>query len=388
MAKSAPAQPRSPWVFPFCPQPPGWELDWPAVQNDFAWIGPMADCQQDPAWHAEGNVLVHTKMVCEALVAMDSSRRALPRRAIRALRRGPAARRGQAVGDAGGERPHPFAPPRCQGCATARTILWEELLPAVSLENFYLREQIVALVHHHPLPLQFLNVADPRREVITVSQVVRLDWVAMLAEADAAGREAANRTELLERVELFRELAQENRCYTEPRRFASPHTRVLYFHGRELDSDVEAYDNTRMEVIVMCGLPGAGKDRWIAENAGGWPVVSLDAIRGDLGIGPEDNQGVVVAQAKELARGRLRQGRQLIWNATNTTRTMRRQLIGLLTDYHAHVRIVYVETAWDEVLRRNHARTNRVPEDVLRRLAEKLEIPDLTEVHQVEYRVT
>lgn len=37
-------------------------------------MGPMAGCQQDPAWHAEGDVLMHTKMVCEALVAMNSWR--------------------------------------------------------------------------------------------------------------------------------------------------------------------------------------------------------------------------------------------------------------------------------------------------------------------------
>ena len=52
------------------------------------------------------------------------------------------------------------------------------------------------------------------------------------------------------------------------------------------------------------------------------------------------------------------------------------------------MRIVYVNAAWDELLRRNRARTNRVPEAVLRRLAQKLEVPDLTEAHQVEYHVT
>ena len=126
----------------------------------------------------------------------------------------------------------------------------------------------------------------------------------------------------------------------------------------------------------MSGLPGAGKDRWIAENASDIPVVSLDAIRGDLGVKPEDDQGAVAAQAKEVARGYLRQARAFVWNATNTTRVMRRQLIGLLADYHARVRIVYVETAWNELLRRNRARSVPVPEAVLRRLAEKLDVPD------------
>ncbi len=275
-----------------------------------------------------------------------------------------------------------------KGARAARTILWEDLLPAVSPKNFQLREQIVVLVHHHPLPLHFLDLADPRREAIAASQVGRLDWLAMLAEADAAGRRAVDRAELLERVELFRELARENHCYGEPRRFASPHTRALYLQGRDLDPDVEAYDDTRLEVIVMCGLPGAGKDRWIAENAAGYPVVSLDAIRGNLGIGPTDNQGSVAARAKELARGYLRQARPFVWNATNTTRAIRRQLVGLLHAYRARVRIVYLETDWSELFRRNRTRAAPIPEAVLRHLASKLDIPSVSEAHEVEYVVT
>ena len=206
-------------------------------------------------------------------------------------------------------------------------------------------------------------------------------------QADAAGRQAENREELLERAELFRELARENQCYSEPRRFASPHTRALYFEGRDLDPDVEAYNDTRLEVVVMCGLPGVGKDRWIAESAAGWPVVSLDAIRKDLDIGPEENQGAVVIQAKELARGHLRQARPFVWNATNITRAMRRQLVELLRDYQARVRIVYVETAWDELLRQNRTRAAPVPDVVLRQMAAKLDMPTVTEVHEVEYVV-
>lgn len=70
MAKSAPAQPRSPWTFPFCPGPPNWELDWAAILAEFPRMRPMADCRQDPAWHIEGDVLAHTRLVCEAVVAI------------------------------------------------------------------------------------------------------------------------------------------------------------------------------------------------------------------------------------------------------------------------------------------------------------------------------
>jgi predicted kinase len=150
---------------------------------------------------------------------------------------------------------------------------------------------------------------------------------------------------------------------------------------------VEVHDDTRLEVIVMCGLPGAGKDRWIAQNASGWPIVSLDAIRKASGISPEDNQGAVGAQAKERARAYLRQAQPFVWNATNTTRAMRRQLVELLNNYHAAVRIVYVETAWRELLRTNATRADPVPQSVLQRLAARVEMPSMTEAHTVDYHV-
>lgn len=39
-------------------------LDWAEQQN---WAIEMAACMQDPAWHAEGDVWTHTKMVADEL---------------------------------------------------------------------------------------------------------------------------------------------------------------------------------------------------------------------------------------------------------------------------------------------------------------------------------
>ncbi|MFH1918384.1 MAG: AAA family ATPase [Planctomycetota bacterium] len=111
----------------------------------------------------------------------------------------------------------------------------------------------------------------------------------------------------------------------------------------------------------MSGLPATGKDHWIAEHAADWPVVSLDTIRNDLGISPGDNQGAVVATAKEKARGHLRRSEPFVWNATNTTRPMRAQLVSLFHQYRARIRIVYAETCWEELLRLMYEESIRVP---------------------------
>src|ERR1700760_2222599 len=59
----------SAWRFPFCPQPPGWQVDWPGILSAIEALATLAGVPQDPTWHAEGDVLIHTHMVAEAMAA-------------------------------------------------------------------------------------------------------------------------------------------------------------------------------------------------------------------------------------------------------------------------------------------------------------------------------
>jgi predicted kinase len=93
----------------------------------------------------------------------------------------------------------------------------------------------------------------------------------------------------------------------------------------------------------MSGLPAAGKDHWIAANRPGWAVVSLDALRAELGVDPGGDQGPVVEAAYRLAREHLRAGRPYVWNATNLTRQLRDRCIGLAAGYGARIDLVSLE---------------------------------------------
>jgi predicted kinase len=115
------------------------------------------------------------------------------------------------------------------------------------------------------------------------------------------------------------------------------------------------------------------------------PAISLDTIRAARRVAPEASQGAVVATAKEQARALLRAKLPFTWNATNLTRQLRDPLIDLFLSYGARVRIVYCDASIEPVLRRNRARPRPVPEQVIRRLAGKLDLPDLTEAHGVDY---
>jgi predicted kinase len=270
------------------------------------------------------------------------------------------------------------------GAALAREILTrgEGFMEAMPFPQ---REAVARLVRSHGVPLWFLEKRDPQRAVLAASMSARLDDVASLAEADVRGRICADQQELLERVALFRAYCEEQACLTQPYAFASDHGRFIYFRDLSKAPTYAAYDDTVCEATLMSGLPGAGKDTWITRHAPDVPVISLDAIRRELKVTPADDQGAVAALAKSRARELLRRQQPFIWNATNITRTLRTALIDLFAAYHARIRIVYLDAPWDVILRRNQEREASVPEPVIARMLRKLEVPDLTEAHEVDW---
>ncbi len=373
--------PSATWTFPFCPEPPDCSIDWDSIQTHFDWIDNLKGCQQDPIYHAEGDVLIHTKMVCKALIYSPNWRQ-LPQQERSMLFAAallhdvakPAFTKIEADGRIS-SKGHAR-----QGARMVRQIL-SQFDPPV---QFSIRETVCAIVQFGSLPIWLLDKPNPQQSVIKVSQVVRCDFLALLAEADVRGRHCADKQELLDKIELFREFCQENNCLNFPRQFPSAHSRFIYFRKDNGNPDYEAFDDTRCEVILMSGLPGSGKDYWIKENLPELPIISLDALRKEMNVPPDETPGNVIREAKNRAREYMRLGRSFIWNATNTTKQMRQQLINFFAGYQARIRIVYLEVPLEEVLRRNRSRPTAVPEKVIRKLAARLDIPDITEAHQVD----
>jgi predicted kinase len=373
------------WVFPGCPQPRDWELGWDALLARYPWLLDLAHTPQEPRYHGEGDVLTHTGMVVAALVALPAWRAlgAVARSALfaAALLHDVAKPRCTIIDDAGRIRSPGHAR---AGAHMARTLLWRDALRYGKLP-FILREQVAALVYYHGLPLWFLDKPDPARAVVAASQTVRLDAVALLAEADVRGRICDDGAELLARIDLFRQFCAELGCLDRPYPFASDHARVVYFRNPQAALHYAAYDDTRFEVLLLSGLPATGKDTWVQQHASHLPVVGLDALREALDVDPTEPQGQVIAAAKEQARVLLRRGEPFVWNATNITRQLRGPLLSLFSDYGARLRIVYLDAPFDTILERNRGRANPVPEAVIERLLAKVEPPDLTEAHTVEY---
>jgi predicted kinase len=367
-------------ILTFVPKPPDYQLDWQALGDEFQWLQNMRGCPQDAIHHAEGDVWIHTRMVCEAMIASaDWQARNETERAIlfvAALMHDVAKPFCTRLEDDGRitSRGHSL-----QGEKLTREILWRMNVP------FHLREQITALIRYHQTPFFLIEREDAGRNAFRVSQTVRCDLLAMVTKADALGRVCEDQQRLLDNITLFVEYCREKNCLDKSRPFPSDHSRFLYFHKEERDPDYLAFDDTRCEVVLMSGLPGAGKDYWIQKNLPGWPVISLDNLRREMKIAPTDNQGRVIVRARELARQYLRKNENFVWNATNLSRQIREQSISLCAGYKARIRIVYIEPSAEKLTQQNRERPWSVPESAMQKMLARWEVPDLSEAHQVDW---
>lgn len=344
------------------------------------WADPMRRCGQDAQWHAEGDVWTHTGMVYEQVTRLSEY---------------PTLSRVEQVillfvallHDAGKPATTMLDPETGRtrspkhslvGASMAREILREL---ACDLPT---REHIVNLVRYHGRPPYLLDSRrDPEQEVFRLSCLLSNQLLYLFALADTRGRHTAEMGRAEDPLHLWRDTAVEHSCLTQMYPFANDQARFL-FHREELTSlHYTPHEDYRCTVTMLSGLPGPGKDTWLARERKGLPAVSLDAVREELDVSSTDNQGQVIQAAREQCREHLRVHRDFAFNATNLTALTRKRWIDLFADYSARVEIVYIEPPFATILRQNKEREASVPESVIRRLIDKMEVPTLAEAHSL-----
>ena len=368
-------------------------IDWQHIKNSMldSFRQRLEATPQPPHYHDEGNVLVHTQMVLEALEAMHGYQ-SLPEQQknilyvaaqLHDIGKIPATK--EIMGKI--EAPH-HAP---VGCQMARETLWLDYGMCGSKELQKVREAICLLIRYHSFPPHAMDSEDSalRLHRIAANSLLVPDFsiklLCILAKADMLGRICDDQDEMLDRISLCEELAREEECLDGCFAFPSDYTRRAYLSGHDVWKNQDLHDDTWGEVILMSGLPGVGKDTWIQHNIPDLPMISLDEIRKELKYSATHNQGKVANLARERAKELLRQHQPFVWNATNITAQMRESLVSLFETYRAHVRIVYLETDWQTQLSQNASRKDTVPTYVLRDMLGKLTLPEASEASIIEW---
>jgi len=354
-----------------------WESDlkpnWNLI-GEKDWFIAMQDCPQDPTFHAEGDVGLHTQMVVEALMGLeefqDLSRYDQEVLLWSALLHDVAKPQCTRTDEDGYIR----APKHTEvGEKVARQMLWNI--------DFDSRELICSYVRLHGLPIWCLDKENCYRWAALSSSRLNNQYLYLLAKADVLGRESTGKDDFLERVEFFKEFCIEQECWDQPKSFHNPHSKFKFFFKNDF-FPAEIYDDTKFEIIILAGLPGSGKDTYVKSL--NHPMISLDEIRKELGIKHSDKkrQGKVAQLAYQRAKDYAAKGRTFIWNSTNITRELRLRIISALSVYNPRFRLVYVETSKENIFSR---RKEDIPKRKIEKMFKMLEMPLSYEVHDIEY---
>jgi len=365
-------------------------IDWELIENTILkpFIDSLKKTNQEYNYHQEGNVYIHTKMVCEELINLNEYQELNKEQQLELFLASLFHDIGKTVTtkieDGKIISPHHGV----TGSLMVREYLYTDFKLGGNTNLQRIRETICLLIKYHSFPLY---IYDDEKKIIKLSlnQELTKDFnikmLCLLSKADILGRIGPDKDTNIDKIEYCILKAKELNCYETAFKFKNNHTKIKYLNSNHIWHYQELYDDSNMEVILLSGLPGTGKDTYIKKHFPHLPVISLDDLREELKVNPEDEQGTIYNLAKEKAKEYLRNKQPFIWNATNLTNLIRQKQIKLFHDYYARVRIIYLETSYEEVLIRNSSRSRIVPEVVINKMLRNLNIPENDEAEIVEW---
>lgn len=340
--------------------------------------------QQNPKYHKEGNVLIHTKNVCNQvknlpewnnlnnqqkfILYMSSLFHDIGKSVCTKVENGDIVSPKHAI----------------IGAKIFRELIYKKYAEKYNID-FYTREHIANLIRYHGLPLFFIEKQYIDYEIIKASHCVDMKLLYLLAKADLLGRICDDMQSLINNVEYFKEYSIELDCFYCKKNFANSYSKFLYLNKNNIWYGDEVFDNRKFKVIIMVGLPFSGKDTYIKKFLNDFPIISLDDIREEFKISPKDSSKKVVTIAKERARAFLRKKQSFVWNATNIIKDTRNSLVDLFLSYGAIIEYIYLEVPYSEILKRYYKRERIVPINVINKMISKMDMLQNYEGDKVLY---
>ncbi len=140
-------------------------------------------------------------------------------------------------------------------------------------------------------------------------------------------------------------------------------------------------------LFLLVGAPGCGKSTLTRAFARDTLTLSSDSLRAVVGAGELDNDPkvnfIVFKTLENMASYFLARGYDVAIDATNVTRKARKPFVEIAKQFGANI-IAYVsEATLEQCKARNAARARVVPEDVIERMHNGMEIPTIGEVDEI-----
>lgn len=151
-------------------------------------------------------------------------------------------------------------------------------------------------------------------------------------------------------------------------------------------------EKRKINVYVMIGLPGAGKDTWIANNLpNAHKVVCRDDIRAEMGlckagekiVASREQENLVTAIFNQKLKEYARAGEDIAINNINLVRRYRQDYKMTLKDFD--VNWIYVVVEAPDLDTNKKRREGQIPPEVFDRMVARYEPPTPDEYDEIIY---
>lgn len=342
------------------------------------WAKDMMSCLQNPKYHSEGNVWVHTLLVCEKLQQLEdyqelgeTDREILewacllhdvgkPRTTV-------VDEKGEIVSNHHGST----------GTVMARRIMADIEVP------FSIRERACNLIRWHMKPRKIEDAEDTAYYVIFTSCLCENRLLYILSKADVMGR-IPTYTIDIQWIDLWKEECNRFNCFSVPYKFENDHARLIFYLKKTFQPYYKPFMKDMFDVYMFCGLPGTGKTWWAKNRMGHLPLVELDMAREELDVKPLEDEGRVFQLTKKMCKHHMKSRTSFVFSAVNSLKVTRQRWSSLFIGYGAKINIVYLERPLKTVFKQNKERERPVPENVILSMRSRLEVPNWDECHSLE----
>ncbi|MHC4591216.1 MAG: AAA family ATPase [Planctomycetota bacterium] len=272
---------------------------------------------------------------------------------------------------------------------------------------FEVREHAAALILGRDKPAGLLGSGAPAEAYMKLACSLDLRALYHLRRADLQAVSGGDDDSAAKRLESFRERAEQlgvfgappesppdrNRAreagFEEPREQHRVLNALRYFQLVARIHEEDWYlerlrlekEQPRGRLHLLVGPAGCGKSSWAREHLAESTIISSDRMREELTGDPADqSQNYLVFQrCMDRMRERLREGREVTFDATNYSEELRSMPVQAARWSAAEIVSYLFDVSLDDALERNQQRARSVPASVIRRQHRLLQPPTLYE---------
>ena len=380
------------------------ESNKPTLEESITYLGDIfpllhkfKDTPQDPIWHAEGDVHIHTNMVLDELYKIFDSEEFIPTPDQRQILILAAILHDIAKPLVTKEVDGRIKSPRHE--IVGRDYLSFRLLELNLPPTSY--KEIINLVGYHQRPKLLVIKNEPNYKYYALSTYFDPTLMYWLEIADLRGRTCDDKEETImyldEYLSKTKEILDTHKLESSITRFGTNKeyrwSEYLLATG-QVNSVTEVpqkifernTDEHSFTFTLLCGVPGVGKSTFIKKYLSGSEIISMDEIRAELGDRRDQSKNKKVALiAKERLKEALRKKKNVIWDATSIRKEHREQLLSLAEAYGAYTSLFVLLDKEKNIRAKNKDRKFAVPDEVITRMIENFQYPSPDEAIQVLY---